>query len=300
MLLHVQKIGENTQYVVNELAKYCGVPSRKAGWAGLKDRYALTEQWISIQLPEPEIPDFAEFERTHVGVRILDVQRHAKRLHPGDLQGNAFSLILRDVSDMDDVVQRLERIKQQGVPNYFGEQRFGLEGNNLTYARRWGKGEIKVSDRAKRSFYLSAARAYIFNQLLSYRIEHQMIQQLESGDLLLDKKSLQEILVRDTNIPLMMRGIEKGFYCLTGPMAGDNPLHTQGKIAQLEQSFLDEEPDLMKILRDSRMRQDRRPLILAVNNVQYQIQSLSQIQISFTLNAGSFATSVVRELITTE
>lgn len=300
LMLRVKKTGENTKYVVNELAKYCGVPSRQAGWAGLKDRHAVTEQWISIQLPGKDAPDFAEFERSHPGVEITDVQRHNKKLRPGDLKGNQFVLTLKAVSDLDDIIARLEKVKNLGVPNYFGDQRFGRDGNNLVCARKWGAGDMSVRDKSKRSFFLSAARSHLFNQVLSYRLEHKMIQELSVGDILMDKETERMLDVTDENKDKLQTALENGYCCLTGPMAGDNALTSGGNIKVLEQSIIDKEPELLQILRDNRMRQERRPLMLDVEELTYDVESESQIEIRFSLRAGSFATSVVRELIKKE
>lgn len=299
IMLRVKKRGENTKYVVNELAKYCGVPSKKAGWAGLKDRHAVTEQWISIQLPGKEAPDFSAFEVSHPGVEILTVERHNKKLRPGDLKGNKFELILKDVTNMDDIKARIEQIKTLGVPNYFGEQRFGRDGNNLISARKWGAGEMRVRDKSKRSFYLSAARSHLFNQVLAYRLANSMTQSLIVGDIVMDS-SEKLIDVTDENIGQLQTGLISGEYALTGPMAGDNALTTSGEIEKLEQSIIDKEPELLQVLRDNRMRQERRPLMLAVDDLSYEMLSDSQLKVSFSLTAGSFATSVVRELMKQE
>lgn len=87
-------------------------------------------------------------------VRSPEAQRHRRKLRIGALRGNHFSLVLREVSDHTDVEARLALIAGEGVPNYFGSQRFGRDGNNLEQARRWANDEIRVKDRSKRSFYL--------------------------------------------------------------------------------------------------------------------------------------------------
>src|SRR5699024_7827183 len=167
VMLYVRKEQCNTQYVADKLADFAGIARRQVSYAGLKDRHAITEQWFCLHLPGLETPDFSQF--AVAGCEILTVTRQRKKLRIGALQGNIFTLIIRDISDQQDVEQRLNKIKAFGVPNYFGEQRFGRQGDNIHYAKRWAAGEIKVKDRQKRSFYLSAVRSLLFNHIVSQR-----------------------------------------------------------------------------------------------------------------------------------
>ncbi len=118
LMVRIRKTGENTSFVANELAKACGVPS-------------VTEQWLSVHLPNGETPDFSAFLAQYPSIEILEVTRHDKKLRPGDLQGNEFVVTLSEVSDVAAVLSRLETVAELGVPNYFGSQRFGRHGNNL-------------------------------------------------------------------------------------------------------------------------------------------------------------------------
>ena len=133
--------------------------SKDVSWAGLKDRHAVTEQWLSVHLPKGNTPDFRAFLSQHPSIEIVETSRHNKKLRPGDLIGNDFIITLTEVSDVEDVVVRLESILQHGVPNYFGSQRFGNNGNNLNEARRWGRENVRTRNQNKRSLYLSAARS---------------------------------------------------------------------------------------------------------------------------------------------
>ncbi|TBS99887.1 tRNA pseudouridine(13) synthase TruD, partial [Vibrio parahaemolyticus] len=86
---------------------------------GLKDRHAVTEQWLSVHLPKGETPDFSTFLAQYPSIEILATDRTTKKLRPGDLIGNEFVVTLSEVTDVADVEQRLEKVKQVGVPNYF-------------------------------------------------------------------------------------------------------------------------------------------------------------------------------------
>ncbi|WP_434358664.1 tRNA pseudouridine(13) synthase TruD [Parasalinivibrio latis] len=295
MLVHIQKRGENTQYVANELAKACGVKSRDVSWAGLKDRHAVTTQWLGVHLPGKENPDLTEFVETHEGVEaVLAVTRHNKKLRPGDLAGNRFTLVLREVSDMVELERRLQLVKEQGVPNYYGEQRFGREGNNVTQARRWGADEIRVRDKNKRSFYLSAARSWLFNQILAARIEAGTAATLLQGDCLLDNE--ERMTVAETVTPSLLESVSKGTLHITGAVAGDNALPGSGEAEAFEMAILDKEPELMALIRGNRMRQERRELLLKPQDMAWHGEG-DVMTVSFSLPAGCFATAVVRELM---
>ncbi len=295
-MVHVRKTGENTSYVANELGKFCGVKSRDVSWAGLKDRHAVTEQWLSVHLPGKADPDLTEFVSTHPGIEILATARHDKKLRPGDLIGNRFVLRLRDVSNLPEVLARLPMLSQ-GVPNYFGAQRFGHDGNNVEQARAWGKGDIRVKDKNKRSFYLSAARSWLFNQILSKRLADNTVQVPMLGDWLESADDTRGWALTEINDAVQAR-IATGEWAITGAMVGDNALPCTDAAAEMEWAILNEEPDLLKLVRDNRMRQDRRALLLFPQDLTWE-QDGNDLVLSFGLPAGAFATALVRELIDT-
>lgn len=294
LLVKIRKTGENTAFVANELAKACGVKSKDVSWAGLKDRHAITEQWLSVYLPDGNTPDFAEFLSTHRQVDILEITRHHKKLRPGDLQGNTFKITLTEVSDVDDVVQRLERVKMLGVPNYFGQQRFGNNGNNLTEARRWGRDNVRTRNQNQRSMYLSTARSWIFNHIVSKRIETGCFNSFISGDIAFSAG--EQTLIQPDMIELWNEKLAQGEAVITAAMAGDNALPTENDALVLEQPVLDGEPDLMKLIRGNRMRHDRRNIALYPKALDWQCDG-NRVIVNLSLDAGSFATSILRELV---
>ncbi|MBY5947471.1 tRNA pseudouridine(13) synthase TruD [Photobacterium rosenbergii] len=294
-MVKIRKTGENTKYVVNELAKACGVKSRDVSWAGLKDRHAVTEQWLSVHLPGKPDPDLAQFVAEHPGVEVLETARHDKKLRPGDLSGNWFQLTLRELDQPEDVLARLAQVQQLGVPNYFGEQRFGHGGNNVTKARAWGNDEFRVRDKSKRSFYLSAARSWMFNLILSARIEQHTVHTVMDGDLLDVEGDDRDRLV-EADIAQWQQAVDNGTASITAPMMGDNALPTSGQTEAFEMAIVEQEPHLLKLVRDNRMRHERRPLLLKPQDMAWQ-QDGDTVTVSFALPAGCFATAVVRELM---
>lgn len=299
-MVKIRKTGENTKYVVNELAKACGVKSRDVSWAGLKDRHAVTEQWLSVHLPGKPDPDLTQFVAEHPGVEVLETARHDKKLRPGDLSGNWFQLRLRDLDQPEAVLERLRHIAAHGVPNYFGEQRFGHSGNNVVKARAWGNDEFRVRDKSKRSFYLSAARSWLFNMILSARIEQKLVHTVMAGDWLQPgsdaglESGMTGHLVED--VAAAQQAVDDSSWLLTAPMMGDNALPTTGEAEAFEMALVEQEPLLLKLIRDNRMRHERRPLLLKPTDMAWA-QEGDQVTVSFSLPAGCFATAVVRELM---
>nr|MBA2816123.1 2-C-methyl-D-erythritol 2,4-cyclodiphosphate synthase [Candidatus Pantoea persica] len=175
LLVRIRKTGANTRFVAEALAKFLGVHQRDMSYAGMKDRHAVTEKTLCFRMPGNAMPDLSAFQLE--GVEILDVV--------GALAGNAFRLVVRQISDREAVESCLELIRDAGVPNYFGMQRFGRVGNNLTMAQQWASGEISLRDRNKRSLILSAARSALFNQVTSVRLTQQgTLTQVIDGDAL--------------------------------------------------------------------------------------------------------------------
>ena len=294
LMVHIRKTGENTSFVANELAKACGVKSKDVSWAGLKDRHAVTQQWLSVHLPKGETPDFSAFLAQYPSIEILETTRHNKKLRPGELAGNHFTVTLSEVSDVDSVLKRLESIAKTGVPNYFGSQRFGNQGSNLEEARRWGRDNVRTRNQNKRSLLLSAARSWIFNSIVSARIEQGFFSQVIDGDLV--QREAEQLLVDSSNKSMLEEQVLQGVADITAAMAGDNALPTQTEALALEQPHLDAEPDLMALIRGNRMRHDRRAVSLKAQDLTWSSDNDS-VTLSFSLDSGCFATAIVRELI---
>ena len=177
--LWLEKINANTDWVAQQLANYAGVPLNDVGYAGLKDRHAITEQWFSV--PRWHAPDWSALSIE--GVRLLKVGRHLRKLRRGAHRANAFRIVVRpqQAIDRDALTARIEQLRLHGVPNYFGEQRFGREGNNLRLADSWAAG--RRLSRNKRSLAISTIRSWVFNNALSERVQSGHWNVLQPGDL---------------------------------------------------------------------------------------------------------------------
>src|SRR5688500_11436911 len=167
LLLAIEKRGMNTAFAARRIAEWAGVPESAIGYAGLKDRHAVTRQRFSVHLPKKVAPDIAQLESDEL--RVLEHTWHSRKLPRGALVGNRFVLVLRDVrGDREAIERRLQAIAQRGVPNYFGEQRFGRGGDNVAQALAMFAG--RRVRREERTLLLSAARSELFNRVLAARV----------------------------------------------------------------------------------------------------------------------------------
>lgn len=295
VLVRLRKTGCNTPYVAEALAAFAGIPARAVSYAGLKDRHAITEQWFCLHLPGKSSPDFAAFPLT--GCEILATARHRRKLRIGTLKGNAFTLTLREISDRAEVAARLNRLGQQGVPNYFGHQRFGHQGNNLTLAQRWAHDELRIKDRGKRSFALSAARSALFNSVVSQRLAQLGPARVLDGDALQLTGRGSWFVASPAELPVLTDRLTAGELSLTAPLPGEGALGSLAAAAAFEQTCLASQPALMALLARERLTPARRALLLRPEALRWHWQDDATLTLSFSLPAGSYATAVVRELL---
>lgn len=290
----VRKTDCNTLFVGEQLAKFAGISARNMSYAGLKDRKAVTEQWFSLQMPGQPTPDFSQFSLE--GVEILDVTRHQRKIRIGSLQGNHFEIFLRNAEETDELKVRLDFLAKNGFPNYFTEQRFGRDGNNLTQALRWANGEIKVKDRNKRSFYLSAARSEIFNLILSKRMELNLAQQILVGDLLQLNGSHSWFVVDESeDLAQLQQRLAQQDVLLTAPLIGEE----EKSAVDFENEIFAQHQALFALMRQERMKAARRPILMQPQHFQWQFEP-NGLRLQFALPAGSYATALIRELVNVE
>ncbi|OOF88926.1 tRNA pseudouridine(13) synthase TruD [Rodentibacter ratti] len=289
--LKVRKTGCNTLFVGEKLAKFAGVSERNMGYAGLKDRQAITEQWFCLQMPGQDTPDFSRFELE--GVEILAVTRHHRKIRTGSLQGNHFEILLRDTQETDELKARLNFVENVGFPNYFTEQRFGRDGHNLTQALRWAKGEIKVKDRKKRSFYLSAARSEIFNLVVAARIEQDLAQQVLPNDIVQLNGSHSWFKADETeDLAALQVRLNQQDILLTAPLIGEENLVA----SEIENTIVEQHNAFSPLMKQEKMKAARRPLLMRAQDFQWQFVE-EGLKLFFYLPAGSYATALIRELV---
>ncbi len=289
--LWLEKLDANTAWVAGELAKYAGIRESDVGYAGLKDRHAVTRQWFSVRRPSSAGTNWNDFELP--GVKILDLSRHGRKLRRGAHSGNRFRIAVRDVDvTPDQLDQRLSLMRRDGVPNYFGEQRFGRDGNNLQLAGDLFDG--RKMRRAKRSIALSAARSFLFNHILQQRVQDGSWNQLIEGESACLDGSNSIFTVERVDQELQRRCEELDIHP-GGALWGSGEPSTSGEVLALEQAAVLPFGNIRRGL-ESLARQSRRALRLAVLDLAWEIDG-NTVWLEFGLTSGGYATAVLREFV---
>jgi tRNA pseudouridine13 synthase len=286
--LQIRKTGHNSEAVAEWLAKAAGVPRLAIGYAGRKDRHAVTSQWFSVHLPGMAEPDWSA--DPPAGVEILASCRHSRKLKTGHLAGNRFRLRLQDVrGDRPAAETLLERMRQGGLPDYFGEQRFGH--SNLERARSWFLGRSRPRTRNQRSLYLSAARASIFNAVLRKRVEQGTWDRLLAGDVanLDGSGSVFPVPVVDE---VLRERCERLDIHPTGPLWGQGDPGTTGAVRELEMAVAEARADLARGLERVEMSHARRPLRMRPGRLAWYWESDDALVLEIELGPGEYATGV--------
>lgn len=296
--LYIEKTNTNTEWLARQLARFAGVEAREIGYAGLKDRNAVTSQWFSINLEITDEPDWDEFQLD--GVKILEKTLHRKKLKRGAIKYNDFEIVLRDIEHVskDELVQAVNKIKASGVPNYFAQQRFGHDYNNLTRAAQWFDGSIKIKKRADKSMVLSAARSMVFNEMLSQRIQQNGWDTLLSGDIMMLSGTHSIFPAAEITDDLYQR-FHQGDIHPTAALWGRGRLSSENQLLTLEQQVADSLPQWCAALEKQGLKQERRAARLFPGNlsIAFADDSLKQVSLTFSLPTGAYATAVLREII---
>ncbi len=294
-LLVVEKRDANTGWVAAQLARLAGVHPRDVGYSGLKDRRAVTRQAYSLPWPASRPPEEG-LAFAGEGFRVLAVARHGRKLRPGSHRANRFTIRVRDLAgDPAAIDDRLRSIASQGVPNYFGPQRFGRDGANLLRARRWAEAGEAPRDRAQRGFALSAARSELFNRVLEARVRRSDWDRLLPGEaVMLDgRRSFFSAPVVDAALEERCRAMDVH---PSGPLWGRGESPATGTARDVEDLVGASEPALVALLVAQGLDHERRALRLPVRGLAWTHLE-GALVLEFELPRGAFATAVLHELL---
>ena len=289
--LLVEKRGANTVWVAQQLARWAGVAEHAVGYAGLKDRHAVTRQTFTVHLPGRKSPDLEGLAID--GVRVLASDWHQRKLPRGALRGNRFVLNLRNVEGERQAIEdRLGRIVARGVPNGFGAQRFGREGGNLAAARAMFAG--RRASRSQRSIYLSAVRSELFNRILAERVRQQAWDTALPGEVFMLDGSHSVFGPVPLDAELAQRLADSDIHP-TAALWGAGELRSDAAVRAIEMAVAAAEPELVAGLVSAGLKQERRALRVPVRELQWHWES-DALVLAFELPAGSYATAVLEAL----
>jgi tRNA pseudouridine13 synthase len=292
--LRVRKTGENTEHVARLLAQAAGIRPQQVGYAGRKDRHAVTTQWFSLHLPGR--PDPAGFTLPP-SVEILEMGRRRRKLAVGGLRGNSFRLLLREFAGDAALLEvRLRETAARGAPNYFGAQRFGRGGANVAEALAWMRGERRVDDRRRRGLLLSAARSRLFNALLARRVADGSWCGARAGDALMLDGRGSFFLAEEIDATLRER-VANGELHASGALWGRGELATRHAVAALERAVAADCAELAAGLERAGLEQERRALRVMPRELAWEWVDGTTLAIAFRLPAGCFATTVLDEVL---
>ena len=288
-LVRIQKTSANTAWVARQLASFAGIPARDVGYCGLKDRHASTTQWFSVR--RIGTIDWDAFEAE--GVRVLEVLAHRRKLRRGSHRGNAFRIALRpepDIAPLPLIEERLGEIERRGVPNYFGEQRFGRGASNIGEAERLFGGQRMKRNR--RSIALSAARSFLFNAILDRRVRDGSWDRVLPGELVNLDGSRSVFSAGDEDLGDRLAALDVH---PTATLWGCNAPIGRDDVAALEQDVVGKTPVLAEGLERAGVDAGHRATRLRVQNLDWSVDG-SVLALSFSLPSGAFATAVLREI----
>ena len=326
--LWVEKIDRSTVDVAKKLSEVTGVHGSDIGYSGMKDRRAETRQWFSIKLPAGREPELTACESD--SLRIVETHRNSRKLKIGSHRSNHFRVLLRDCDgSRDEFEQRLAQIEAGGVPNYFGSQRFGRGLSNLTQVQAWMSAELAIGldansksvidaaaaaipkQRFKRSMLFSAARSYLFNQILSRRLELGNWNGYIAGDVL-NLAGTDRSFALETGVEwdsILQQRLENFDIHITGPLPGEidpkDKYVSYGEAADIEEAVCEQFNTLLAGLRHFGLKTARRPLSFRPIDLRWEWQlseqtdGASDLLLDFSLGKGAYATSLLRELCVT-
>lgn len=263
--LRVRKRGANTGWVAGQLARLAGVQARDVGYYGLKDRHAVTTQWFSVWLAQKPEPDWEQLNGSEI--TLLEHCRGPRKLRRGEHSGNRFTIRLRRVRGDRDKVERVLAQIPGGVPNYFGEQRFGREGGNLDLVCGLAE-ENRRCRKSEKAFAMSAARSWLFNLVLAERVRRGNWREALPGE--------------PAAAP-------------SGPLWGRGRNPAAGEQGQLEAAVIASWQSWCDWLEHCGLKQERRPLVLSPEAFAFEWDG-DDLVLQFALPPGTFATALLREV----
>jgi tRNA pseudouridine13 synthase len=299
LFLLIEKSMMTTHGLIDQVALDFGVKARDIGRSGLKDKIAVTRQWLSLYLPgkmnQFQLPEVTEY-------RILDHAWHNKKLRPGTHRSNHFKVIIRNVATVPEIGwQQLEMIRRQGMANYFGQQRFGMQGDNFERALQAFSNERRARklSRSKRSLYISALRSFLFNAVLCHRIEQGHWENPVAGDVFMLSGS-HSIFYEPVNDALSERFNQLDLSS-TISLYGNGKRLLQDDALKLEDRVFSKYEDVLQCLIEQKSKIQMRATRVTVGGLCVEHDAIDELlHIEVTLPRGCYFTTLLDHFVAVE
>ena len=291
LFLWIEKRGLSTQEAARLITRHLGLQERDASWAGLKDKQAVTRQYLCV--PARAGGALATFAAE--GLTVLRAAKHRNKLKAGHLKGNRFSLVVREVKDAAAARECLAVLAAKGIPNYFGEQRFGAAGDNAAKGKAILLAGGKHRDRFQRKLFLSAYQSELFNRVLARRIEAGTFAKALAGDVLKKHLTGGEFVCEAPDVD--QPRVDTFEVSPTGPMYGPSMRAPAHEVLAAEAQVLAEEGITLEAFEAGGGETEGARRLLRVPLSGLTVEGEAELRLSFELPAGSYATVLLRELL---
>ncbi len=290
--LYIEKRECNTDWVASQLAKIAELKLVDIGFAGKKDRHAVTQQWFSLHMPNQPDPDWNTLPDE---IKVLSKTRHEKKLKSGAIKANHFCLIIRNlVGDVTGLEERLQSLKKQGIPNYFGSQRFGNNNGNVRKLIDMVKNRRRVK-KSLRGMYISAGRSYLFNQILKQRILQKNWNQAIAGDVMMLDGTKAIFPFDESDEKIVQRVAEMDLHPAS-ILWGRGERQSQQEAVAIEDQVIEDNGDLVEALEKVGSQLAYRALRVNVSSLAWK-RVADTLTLDFELPSGAYATSLLNEII---
>jgi len=299
LYLWLEKRGMGAEYFVRQIARRLDLPVGEIGTAGLKDRHAVTRQMVSVPVAAEERLGRLDGD----GIRLLNASRHGNKLKPGHLHGNRFRILLRGVGAeaAERLPPLLARLRSDGLPNFYGPQRFGRDGETVRLGFSLLRQEKAAVPRSPflRKLALSAAQSALFNHYLARRLTDGLLRRVLLGDVLA-KWPFGGMFVAE-DLEREQERFDRREVVSAGPIFGRKTFAAAGKAATREEATLQDAGLTVAAFHGfgKLVQGTRRHNLIYLDDLAGAVEE-EGVRLHFTLPAGSYATILVRELTKSE
>jgi len=301
LFVNITKTGITTKDVQKALAGLYDIPPRDVEFAGIKDKHAITSQYFSIWLSENQDKERIYELEKELPVKINSMDFHNRKIKSGHLKGNVFRIKITETDiPLEEAEERakniIEVIHKKGLPNYYGQQRFGMHGDNAERGLKILKGEEKIKNKWLRRFLLSSYQSYLFNYYMKKRIENKLFDKMLTGDVAKKQDTGGVFIVDDKEAE--QKRLDNKEISFTGPIFGKKMKQAVDEAGEFENAILSENDVTPEEFRNAKLTGSRRAGII-LPDIDL-VREEDGLVLTFFLPKGAFATVVLREIMKSE